>query len=329
MQENQLFAQAVGQWSGAAEVYDGNGTFLGYASDRRQVQRVDDGKRLRIDLSFVGPFSFNGHYFIEDHGPNRLYQGPANCGFAETLAPELVDANAYWPLTGLTQRFMLYILPGGQKQLSLALMSRGEQLLYTVVGENTRVVPDALPPPLPMLNGTAYDRRDDPNAGRGASLLHRPGMWSGTLSAVDASLEPLRHSIVSQSVSLKIEKSQDIRALTSLKIDTVGGCFDSADSHIMLHSNGHQAWSELGDVVGSYSLWGGRALSGVFHHLSRQLRVWRREVVAHDGTYKVVLNLWYRGGVRVGVEYGVLTYQPPDAPGGREQAAAPSQAPHD
>jgi hypothetical protein len=46
------------------------------------------------------------------------------------------------------------------------------------------------------------------------------------------------------------------------------------------------------------------------HRLDTRLRVWRREVTSHDGSVKAVVNNWYRGGERVGVEHGILRFEP-------------------
>ena len=75
-----------------------------------------------------------------------------------------------------------------------------------------------------------------------------------------------------------------------------------------LKSNDWQAWSDAGDFVGSYSIYGGRALSGDFHYLPGELRVWRREVVSADGSYKAVVNTWYEGESKVGTEWGLLSF---------------------
>ena len=89
-----------------------------------------------------------------------------------------------------------------------------------------------------------------------------------------------------------------------------GAAFDQPDAVINLKTNGWQAWSESGPVVGSYSLSGGRALSGQFHFQETGLRLWRREVVSHDGRCKAVVHLWYRGGQRIGAQFGVLQFAP-------------------
>jgi hypothetical protein len=279
-------------------VYDGNGRFLGNATDRRHVQKQTGDNRVKIDLSFVGPLKFAGHYFIEDHTDFRLYQGPANTGYAETLAENLIDANAYWPVTGLTQRFFLMILPDGQRQMSLALMSRGDKLIYVIVGEYQRVADeyDGIPA---MLNGISYDLHDDPAGGRGEILLHRNGRWHGELSTLDGNLEKLAPSQYEEGVA------QDGRFL---HVHIGGTAFAPKSAAMRLKSNNWEAWSEPGNLVGSYSLSGGRALTGHFHYLQEQLRVWRREVVSHDGRLKAVLHTWYRGGVRVGVQFGTLSY---------------------
>lgn len=296
----QGFTQGIGKWLGTAEVFDGNGRFLGNATDRRHVKKNDqtDDNRIRIDLSFIGPLKFAGHYYIEDHTVHRLYQGPANTGYAETLANNLIDANAYWPITGLTQRFFLMILPDGNRQMSLGLMSRGEKLIYVVVGEYLRVEGeyDGIPT---LVDGTAYDLQDDPAAGRGDILLHRPGTWSGELSTLDGSLNALDSTNYQEIVTAQND-------CLSVTID--GAAFAPGAHSFRLKSNQWEAWSPPGDVVGSYSMSGGRALSGDFHYLQENLRVWRREVVSHDGTIKAVVHTWYRGGERVGVQFGVLGF---------------------
>lgn len=295
------FSQGIGRWLGTAEVYDGNGRFLGNATDQRHVQQVVGEDAVRIDLSFVGPFKFAGHYTIADHKTHRLYQGPANYGFAETLSNGLIDANAYWPVTGLSQRFFLMVLPDGQRQLSLALMSRGEQLIYVVVGDYVRVADEEgyLPNPT-LLDGTSYDLADDPAGGRGQILMHRHGRWSGTLTQLDETLEVYHTTPYLEMVTT------DSRGL---EVTTEPNAFGLSPHTTIFQTNGWQAWTPAGEVVGSYSLSGGRALSGQFHHLSQNLRVWRREVINHDGTIKAVLHNWYRGGVRVGVQFGVLTFE--------------------
>ncbi len=297
----QGFKQGIGKWLGTAEVYDGNGRFLGNATDRRHVKKQEqtDDDRIRIDLSFIGPLKFAGHYYIEDHTLHRLYQGPANIGYAETLASNLVDANAYWPITGLTQRFFLMILPDGNRQMSLGLMSRGEKLIYIVVGEYLRVEGeyDGIPT---LVNGTAYDLHDDPAAGRGGILLHRSGTWSGELSTLDGSLNALESTRYQEIVAANDGDCLDV---------TIDGAAFAPGAHSLgLKSNQWEAWSPPGDVVGSYSMSGGRALSGNFHYLQENLRVWRREVVSHDGAMKAVVHTWYRGGERVGVQFGMLSY---------------------
>lgn len=288
--------QGFGRWAGTAEVFSGDGAFLGNGADSRLVRKLEDG-RTRIDVSFVGPFKHSGHYFISDQGDHRIYQGPCNVGYAETLAPGLVDANAYWPDLGMSQRFFLMNLPGAQIQLSLALMSRGERLLYVVVGQNDRV-PDAGPAPAPSLvSGSSHDFAGDPTAGRQCLLLHRPGIWTGALSAIGPDRADLGPLAVEETVG------------ADLTMTTSGSRFDPHPRAWTMRSNGWEAYTlSSAAVAGSYSLSGGRALSGHFHHLESGLRVWRREVVAHDGAQKAVVRLWYRGSARVGAEFGVLRF---------------------
>lgn len=305
------FTHALGNWLGTAEVFDGKGRFLGNATDRRHVTEVVGENRVRIELSFVGPLKFAGHYFIEDHKTHRLYQGPANVGYAETLATNLIDANAYWAITGLTQRFFLMIAPDGNSQISLGLMSRGDDLMYVIVGEYHRVgeylrIPEGqtvagIPA---LVNGTHYDLQDDPLAGRDAHFLLRDGKWTGTLHTLDGDLNELPDT----SYVEEVERYGIGPRNSYLDISVRGTAFDDQPRIMKVRSNNWQFWSEPGDLVGSGSMSGGRALSGHFHHLPTNLRVWRREVVTHDGTQKAVVHTWYRGGQRVGVQFGMLKH---------------------
>jgi len=300
MADQPQFKQGVGRWAGNAEVFDTYGHFLGNGSDYRNVQSLD-GERVRIDVSFIGPFKHSGHYFIQQEDDHRLYQGPANIGYAETLSENLVDANAYWPALGLSQRFFLMIVDG-DLQLSLAHMSRGEHMMYVVVGQNDRV-PDSTPNPQPTLtSGTHYDLQDDPSSGRGEILLHRAGQWAGELSALDGE----RKLIGKNQYSETFEHSN----ASTFNVTFEGGTFDNSVRKMKLNSNQWQAWStDEADIVGSYNLSGGRALSGQFHHREAQLRCWRRDVATLDGTRKAVVQHWYRGGERVGTQFGVLEFK--------------------
>ncbi len=292
-------SQFIGQWAGSAEVFDGNGRFLGNGADYRQVQTLADG-RIRIDVSFVGPFKHSGHYFIQPQEDHRLYEGPANIGYAETLSDSLVDANAYWPALGLSQRFFL-MLVGDNLQLSLAQMARGEQLLYAVVGQNDRVPAGDSPPQPTVVSGIHYDLQGDPAAGRPKIWLHRPGQWRGELTALDESRRPLGGFTYSQTISTTPSGQIEMR--------TNGGAFDPITRRATFTSNGWQAWATAdSDIVGSYSLSGGRALSGHVYHRESHLRCWQREVSTLDGRCKAVVQQWYRGGQRVGVQFGVLEF---------------------
>jgi hypothetical protein len=282
--------QGTGRWLGCAEVYAGDGRFLGNGTDTRQVQDVGEG-RVRIDVAFIGPLKAAGHYFIQDNGDHRVYLGPINVGYAETLSANLVDANAYWASVGLTQRFFLMVLD--DIQLSLALMSRGDQLIYAIVGENQRVYDNTALPTL--LNGTSYDLESDTSGGRGAILLHRAGIWRGDITTLDANRQVIGTRPYSENVA------------PNLEIRIEGSHFAPQQCFDVL-TNGWQGWTREGETVGSYSLSGGRAMSGYFYQQASHLRVWRREVVCHDGSCKAVVHHWYRGNERVGIEYGVLHY---------------------
>lgn len=285
---SEAFCKVAGQWQGTAEVYGGDGRFAGNGVDRRSVVELGDG-RTRIDLSFTGPFKFAGHYVIRELGRDRVYEGPVNVGFAEALGPDAVQADSYWASIGMSQRFFLMVLPGGDRQLSLALLSRGERLCYAVVGENHKL--DACGEPPSFADGAAIDLAGDPAAGRGEVLLHRPGRWVGALSGA-------RYE----------ERVELIPA--GVRVRAAGGAISPEPYELELATDGWVARTGPGAVVGSYSLSGGRASSGQLHKLADQLRVWRREVCSHDGAVKAVVHNWYRGGERVGVQYGALEFHP-------------------
>lgn len=291
------FSKGLGRWAGTAEVFSGEGRFLGNGADNRHVQDLGDG-RTRIDVAFVGPFKHAGHYFIQDNGDHRLYQGPANVGYAEVLSDSLVDANAYWPALGLNQRFFLMVL--GDVQLSLALMSRGEQLIYAVVGQNDRVPEDAVNPLPALVSGTGYDLADDPHAGRRESLLHRTGRWAGELTLLNGARQPIG--------AMRYTEALERLDTANYRV-TFEGAFATGTYRVQFCSNGWQAWSAPEQpMAGSYSFYGGRAAIGQIHLLDAGLRTWCREVVSHDGARKAVVRHWYRGGERVSVEFGVLQF---------------------
>lgn len=290
----------IGRWQGVAEVYDGQGHFLGNGADQRHVRSQQEDGRTRIDLSFVGPLKFSGHYFIANKGDRRLYQGPANCGYAEPLGSDGVSAHAYWPETGLNQKFFLMAAPDGLRQMSLALMSRGEQLLYVVVGENGKVVGEKALVEIPLISGGTYDLRDDPKAGRSSLLLHQEGYWEGEI----------RSKRIDDATSCRGMRQTVLKNADKVVFEWSGSAFLKHDVSTTLKTNHWQAWSEFGDFVGACSLYGGRALAGTFHYLPEELRVWRREVVSADGAYKAMVNIWYRGEDRLGYEWGLLKFRP-------------------
>ena len=67
---------------------------------------------------------------------------------------------------------------------------------------------------------------------------------------------------------------------------------------------------QKGDVLGSFSLSGGRGQSGSLLHHRDELRVWRRDVASLDGTInKGVVHIWCRGKQRIGAAYGTLEFE--------------------
>lgn len=300
------FRRGIGQWSGTAEVYDGQGRFVGNAADRRNVTQVS-ATRTRIDLAFLGPLMLVGYYEIENQDGYRLYAGPANVGYAETLDEGLVEANNYWQHWGLSQRFFLYVTPDQQMQMSLALLSRGENLVYTIIGEYYRLPEDqesALPfvvPDAMNIPGIPQDRQADPTAGRGVHLLHRQGNWCGECTTLDQDGKQTGTRAYAQSVRQDANGDQVVQ---------VSGCaFADEQYEVHLHTNQWESWTGAARVVGSFSMAGGRAQSGQFHHLDHGLRVWKREVVSADGAHKFMLHVFFRGSRRVGVQYGLLRFE--------------------
>lgn len=306
---NAGFCSAVGDWKGAAEVYDGAGRFVGNGVDQRYVRTEVDENRVKITLSFSGPFKFAGHYIIHDKGTHRMYEGPVNYGFAEAVSENLVQADNYWPTIGMSQKFFLMMTPGSNRQLSLAMLTRGERLCYVVVGENQRestCATDDSQGPIPgFIDGTAMDLASDPTAGRGEMLLHRKGRWHGLLFGTDGELKPTGEAVYEE-VNELVDGGMNVRIK--------GGVALPDARTVQLKTDGFAAYTtpptgnEL-TTLGSLSLFGGRAQAGEMHVIEKGLRVWTREVVSHDGQFKAVVRNWYQGGVRVGSEHGLLRFE--------------------
>ena len=320
------FEQGEGHWRGAAEVYDAAGNFAGEGHDARAVRRDLDDGTVEVEVGFTGPFRLSGSYVIADHGDHRLYLGPLNHGYAEVLGDRLIDTHNYWPDIGLSQRLCLMVLPGGGVQLSLALLSRGEQAMYAVVGEYERRPPadppgvtgSATVPPgtAPGALPAAGERGTEPGEERSGAVLERPGTWSGTLELIGSDGDVLGTAGYSERVGQVEQVGQVGRVGATgdggrLEVALTGTGF-ADDAVITLRTDGRRHWTGGGDVVGSESVWGGRALAGTLLFGRDRLRLWRREVARRDGSSKGVLHMWYRGGTRVGVAHGVLEFAPED-----------------
>lgn len=313
------FSGGIGRWTGAAEVYDAQGRFAGLGIDTRSVQADDQAGTVTVEATFDGPFKLSGAYTIVDHGKYRTYEGPLNIGYAEALGDGLVAAHNYWPDLGLSQRFFLMVMPDGTQQLSLALLSRGEKLHWTVVGEYHRQSGPSVPVAPPPEAMDPAESGDDPAAGRGELLLMRPGRWSGQLHHLDADLEPRQAAGFTESVTAdggdcEVEMSglgfaEDVSFPLSCDGWSVWTPTDNG-SGTGSRGIGSRGIGSRGTVSGSATLSGGRGLSGQFHHRDSGLRVWRREAAALDGSVKAVLWIWYRGEQRVGATHGTLAFDP-------------------
>ena len=305
------FQRGEGRWQGVADVYDSQGRYAGQGRESRVVRRDLEGGAVEVDVSFEGPFSLSGTYRISNQEDHRRYEGPLNYGYAEAMGEDLVDANNYWPDLGLSQRFWLMVLPNGTTQLSLALLSRGEQTAYTVVGEYHRSLDGDG-------EGDAQDQAGQADAEEGAEAaeeglnsktdadaapLLRPGTWSGMLKMLDLYLG----SVGQTSYSEHTTRDDQGRLIVS----TPDSDFASG-AEIALSCDEQGLWSAPGDITGSASIWGGRALAGQFLYVKDGLRLWRREVVTRCGNLKGVLHTWYMGGSRVGTVYGTLEFTPSD-----------------
>lgn len=291
------FQRGEGRWRGSAEVYDSQGRYAGQGRDARVVRRDLGSGLVEVDVSFEGPFSLSGSYRISDRGDHRRYEGPLNYGYGEALGEGLIDANNYWPDLGLSQRFWLMVMPGGETQLSLALLSRGEQTAYTVVGEYHRSPGDedaqGQPRETPAEDAASPDASDAP--------LALSGTWAGTLNLLDDHLAPVGQSGYSE------RTAQDGHGRLSVSLRNSGFAPD-AESVLSFDEGG--LWCAGGNVTGSASTWGGRALAGQFLFVKEGLRLWRREVATRSGGLKGVLHTWYRGGRRIGAAYGALEFTP-------------------
>ncbi|MGI9608502.1 MAG: hypothetical protein ACR2P0_20395, partial [Acidimicrobiales bacterium] len=237
------FSQGVGQWIGAAEVYDANGEFLGTGRDTRTVEADDGDGTVTVNVTFEGPFSLGGSYTIADRTTHRLYQGPLNYGFADVLGHGLISAHNYWSDLGMNQRFFLMVLPDGSRQLSLALISRGEVLQYVVVGEYLRQTDPSKPEPPTAVPMNPVELEGDLTAGRGEVLLHRPGQWSGDLTLLDADLTPTG----------SITYRETIEPHGGELAVSLSGLSFARDASYTLITAGAEAWTPVGDVLGSYS----------------------------------------------------------------------------
>lgn len=291
----ELLSQGIGNWTGISEVYDGSGMFIGNASDQRHIKKNDD-ETYTVTVNIFGPLMINGDYKIRIASDHHSYLGNTHYGYAEQSNNELLASNNYWAKWGLSESSFVIVSPEIHSQLSLSLLKRGEQLIYMLIGE---YYDNQTSVQLPPAEGTPFDRHNDPTAGRGTHLLHRAGTWSGQVTVMDGDLQPMGRAHYTENV----RTHQD-----QLMVTTEGGGFTPMKRSFRMTSNGWQAWTAPGDVVGSYSIAGGRALIGSFHYVGADRRIWRREVSTADGQHKAILHYIYHGDKRVGIQYGMLSF---------------------
>ncbi len=291
----ELLSQGIGNWIGISEVYDGQGQFIGNASDQRTVTKNEDDT-YTVHVNILGPLMVNREYQIRIASDHHIYLGSTHFGYAEQINNDLLTTNSYWSQWGLSETSFVHVSPDTYSQLSLSLLKRGDQIIYTLVGEyhnNDKQIK------YPNTIGIPIDRNDNPAAGYSSHILHRSGTWSGELTVIDENLSPMGRAYYTENVRAHQEQ---------LMITTEGGGFTPMKRSFRMTTNGWQAWSDPGDVVGSYNMLGGRALAGSMHYIGAERRIWRREVATVDGRYKAVLHYIYQGDKRVGVQYGMLEF---------------------
>jgi len=292
----ELLSQGIGNWTGISEIYNGQGHFIGNVSDQRTIkQNADD--TYTVSIKIMGPIMLNGQYNIKIAHDHHAYQGDLHVGYAEQYNNELLASNNYWSQWGLSERNFVMVSSETHAQLSMSLLNRGDQLVYMLVGE---YYDDNSEVQIPITLGIPSDRRDDPTAGRDMILMHRAGTWSGQVTVLDENQQPMGRAHYTE--NLRVNQNH-------LIVTTEGGGFTPMKRSFHMKTNGWQAWSAPGDVVGTYNLAGGRALSGSFHYVGAERRVWRREIITSDGQHKAILHYIYQGDKRVGIQYGLLTFR--------------------
>lgn len=291
----ELLSQGIGNWIGISEVYDGNGHFIGNASDQRTITENDDGT-YTVNVNTFGPLMVNGQYKVRIAPDHHTHLGQTNYGYAEQINNELLASNNYWEQWGLSETSFVLVSPATHSQLSLSLLKRGEQLIYTLVGEYHDNEGNLQ---FPKTLGIPVDRHDDPVAGHQSHIMHRAGTWAGEVTVIDENLAPMGRAHYTENIRIHQEK---------LMVTTEGGGFTPMKRSFRMTTNGWQAWSDPGDVVGSYNMFGGRALVGSLHYVGADRRIWRREVATVDGQHKAILHYIYHGDKRVGVQYGMLEF---------------------
>lgn len=291
----EILSQGIGNWTGISEVYDGQCNFIGNATDNRSITQIGHGA-YNVKVAISGPIMLQGSYDIKIGEDHHSYQGDAHVGFAEHYDDVLLASNGYWSQWGLSERNMVMLAPELNGQLSMSLLNRGDQLLYTIVGEYYE---NGASTPFTKVMGTPYDRINDPTAGRGGLLMHRAGTWSGQVSVLDENLAPMGKAHYTENIRVRNNE---------LILTTEGGGFTPIQRSFHLTTNGWHAWTDPGDVVGSYNMFGGRAMSGYFHYVGAERRIWRREIVTSDGKHKSILHYVYKGDKRLGLQYGMLAF---------------------
>ena len=165
------------------------------------------------------------------------------------------------------------VLPNKSTQISLALMSRGERLQYAIIGEYNKVLvnPEATPEELP-LSPIAQQSDEEISHRHQQRMIHREGTWTGKVKVLDRHLNEAGYREITEQVHIKNVPTATVDQ-QMIHIKLTGSSFLHTNTQYTMCTDHELAWSTEGDTVGSYSLYGGRALSGHLHDLKSEIHL--------------------------------------------------------